>query len=280
MLTFLRTSGPTYLFMIGSLLGLTACDSGQGRGQLEMAGAPSPEAERRMVASDQMSAQKASNPFLALEHYFRIEQPEDSIRERFEATVKQCGQPDFYGCTLIDASLNEDDYYVSASIQVRIRNEGVSPLVATAAEDGEITSQNSRAEDLTEAVMDVDKRLEMLRSYRERLQALEARAGDDVESLIKVSSELARVQSEIEQVQGNREHLQKRLDLDLLNIQLYADSQDDFLAPITQAFDRFLYHLASGTSSIVTAIAWTLPWLLALFLVFFAFRLLRRRRKR
>ncbi|MCW8193554.1 DUF4349 domain-containing protein [Proteobacteria bacterium 005FR1] len=266
------------LVSFGAVL-LTACSGEQGPSPRGMEMASAPEAAQRMVASDRMAAQKAENPYLALEHYFRIELPEDAIRERFEATVERCAQENFYGCTLVDASLNEDDYSMSANIQVRIQTEGVDPLISTAAQDGEITSQNSRAEDLTEVVTDVDERLEMLRSYRERLQALEESAAGDVESLIKVNSELARIQSEIEQLQSNRDYLQKRLDLDLLNIHLYSDRRDNFLAPIEEAFDRFIYHLASGTSSIVTAIAWALPWAIALALIVLVFRLLRRRRK-
>lgn len=268
-------SGFPFLFLFALLL--TACNGEQGPRGMEMASAPA--AESRLMASDRVAAQKARNPYLALEHNFRIELPEDAIRERFEATVEQCAQEDFHGCTLVDASLNEDDYSMSANIQVRIQTAGVDPLISTAAEDGEITSQSSRAEDLTEAVMDVDERLEMLRSYRDRLKALEENAAGDIESLIKVNSELARIQSEIENFQSNRDYLQKRLDLDMLNIHLYSDRRDDFLAPISEAFDRFFYHLASGTSSIVTAIAWTLPWALGLMVVVLLIRLARRRRR-
>lgn len=231
------------------------------------------------AAADQMVAQKASNPFLALTHNFHIRHTENDIRERFEATVALCGQEDFFGCTLVDASLNEGRHYPSANIQLRIRSQGLAQLVAAAAEGGEIAAQNSRAEDLTEAVMDTDTRLEMLRSYRERLQALESRAQDDIDALIKVSSELARVQSDIERMEGSRNTLQRRLDLDLVNIHLYADEEDNYMAPLSRALDGFVYNLSSGVSGLITTLAFTLPWAIALLLVFTVLRWLWRRRR-
>lgn len=270
------------LFLATSLLIFAACSPEPEPRRMEMANASA--AERRTMSSDRIAIQKARNPNLAFEHYYRIKLAEELIRTRFEATVDQCNREDFFGCTLVEASLNEDrdgPYgKVSATLRLRIQSEGIDPLISTAAQDGEIASQSSRAEDLTEAVADTEKRLEMLKSYRARLQALESSAAGDIESLIKVSSELARVQSDIEQAQASRDHLQKRLDLDLLNIQLYADAEDDFINPIARALDRFVYNLASGTSSIITATAWILPWALGLLLIFFILRLLWQRKRR
>lgn len=227
-----------------------------------------------------IAAQRDRNPYLAFEHYYRVRLQEDLIRSRFQATVDQCTMEGFFGCTLVEASLDEEREYISASVQLRIESEGVAPLVSIAAEDDEIASQYSRAEDLAEAVMDTDKRLEMLKSYRERLEALESRAAGDIESLIRVSSELAKVQSDIERVEGTRTDLQKRLDLDLLNIHFYADSEDDLIAPIARALDRFLYNISAGASSIINAIAWALPWAASLLLTFFFLRWLWRRTRR
>lgn len=242
--------------------------------------AAEPAPARRSLNSEMITAQKARNPYLAFEHYYRIELPEELIRSRVEATVEQCTGEDFFNCTLVEASLNEDDRYVSGTIRLRIKTEGVDPLIATASEGGEVASQSTRGEDLTERVVDTEKRLEMLTSYRERLRALEDSAAGDIESLIKVASELARVQSDIEQLQGERAQIQKRLDLDLLTIHLFADSADDFLAPLRRAVDRFLYNLSAGTSSIITALAWTLPWIVSLLVLFVILRWAWRRKRR
>ncbi|MGQ9425352.1 DUF4349 domain-containing protein [Gilvimarinus sp. F26214L] len=233
----------------------------------------------RSVAADRMTAQKASNPYLALEHYFRVRLAEDLIRSRYEATVERCKE-DFFGCTLVDASLHEDRYALSANIQVRIANPGVEGLMETASEGGEIASQNSRAEDLTEVVTDTEKRLEMLKSYRQRLEALESRAADDIESLIKVSSELSRVQSDIERIEAQRKNLQKRLDLDLLNIHFYTETEDQVFTPVRQSLERFVYNLFVGVSGIITGVARALPWVVALLLLGTLLRWIWRRRSR
>lgn len=230
------------------------------------------------AAAEQMVSQKAANPYLALSHDFRIKQAAADIRERFEATVALCGQDNFFDCSLINASLHEDRVYPGARLQLRIRNSGLAQLVAAAAAGGEIASQNSWAEDLGDAVMDTDARLEMLRSFRGRLQALEDQANDDIDALIKVSSELARVQSDIERMEGNRSNLQRRLDLDLVTIHFYADQEDSYLAPVSQSLDRFFYNLASGLSGLITALAFSLPWAIALLLAFGVLRWLWRRR--
>lgn len=265
-MTILRMNMKKHLALALGLIALvtSACSDTRDGSSLERAAA-APAAH--FAAADHMVAQKASNPYLALSHDFRIRHAENAIRERFNATVALCGQENFFDCTLIHASLHEDRQYPNATIQLRIRNQGLTELVTAATAGGAVVSQVSRAEDLTEAVTDTETRLEMLRSYRERLQALETRAQDDIDALIKVSSELARVQSDIEHMQGNRNNLQRRLDLDLVNLYFYTDAEDDYLSPLSESLDNFVYNLFSGASGLITTLAVTLPWALALLLL-------------
>jgi hypothetical protein len=153
----------------------------------------------------------------------------------------------------------------SAHVRVRIKREGVEKLIALAATGGEVASRNTAAEDLEGPIRDNAKRLEMLRSYREKLLALESKAGNNAEALIKLSQELATVQSELESATGVEARLMERVNMDLLNISIQSRSQRGFWSPVKRATSDFASNLSEGIASAITGIAYLLPWALILF---------------
>jgi hypothetical protein len=137
--------------------------------------------------------------------------------------------------------------------------------VALAASGGEVASRNTSAEDLQGPIRDTAKRLDMLRSYREKLLALEGKVGNNAEALIKLSQELATVQSELEAASGVEAGLMERVNMDLLNISIQSRSQRGFWSPVKRSARDFGSNLSEGIASAITGAAYLLPWSLILF---------------
>jgi hypothetical protein len=87
-----------------------------------------------------------------------------------------------------------------------------------------------------------------------------------VDQLITVSRELASVQSQIEQFSTTRANLRRRIDTDLLTINLAVPQGDLFAAqsPVLEALQSFWNEMKQALAQVITFIAVLLPWLLVL----------------
>jgi ribosomal protein L17 len=193
-----------------------------------------------------------------------VDAAEPEIKPLLDKLVTACQADLANQCTLL-ASGVEGGRQSSAHVRVRVKREGVEKLIALAATGGEVASRNTAAEDLEGPIRDNAKRLEMLRSYREKLLALESKAGNNAEALIKLSQELATVQSELESATGVEARLMERVNMDLLNISIQSRSQRGFWSPVKRATSDFASNLSEGIASAITGIAYLLPWALILF---------------
>ncbi|HEX5055645.1 MAG TPA: DUF4349 domain-containing protein [Gammaproteobacteria bacterium] len=230
-------------------------------------------------AAPALASQRERNPYLAYEHNVTIEVDEDELQASFLSTVKKCIDDVANACEIHYSDLTSGDY-PSAQIRVRIKKEGVEGLIQTASEHNEITSRNVSAEDLATPIMDNEKRLRMLESYQKKLIELESRSAKDIESLIKISSEIAKTQSDLEAAKGENEYLMKRVNLDIVSINFVTDEADSFLKPIGDALENFVYNLSKGIAGAITVVAFVIPWVAVLIGLFFLWRRLWPGRKR
>lgn len=254
-----------FIFPIPLLILLSACTD-------SLTGAYS---EAVPLSQETMVEQKSNNPNLAYDHRFEIELPREDVNKRFKATIEYCNQQVEHACTITGSSINRGESYVAAEMGVRIKGEGVDQLIKMASEGGVVRSQHTSAEDLSESIADHEKRLKMLLSYEGKLKKLESRTGHDVDSLIKIASELSQVQSDIEQAQGGGESLRKRVLLDLVTIRFSSIYESSFWGEIGDAFEEFGDNLSEGTANAILAVAYLIPWLVVISAFFFLFRWLR-----
>ncbi len=206
------------------------------------------------------SGGRARTGYLAYEHRIAIDLPGDQVERAFQQLVAFCSEDKKYDCTLLHSSLNSGEYS-SASLEVRIMPDGVSPLLAVASERGAVLNQSTDAEDLQDAIVNGDKRLTMLRQYQARLIELDSKSDVDIESLIKITQELAQVQSDIEYAEGEKARLLQRTQMDIVRISLQTLSYGSAWNPISAALSGFGDDLAEGVSQVIVALAYLLPWL-------------------
>lgn len=209
--------------------------------------------------------------YLAYEHSVTVDSSEGGVKPLLDKLVAACQADAANQCTLL-ASGVEGGRESSAHIRVRVKRPGIEKLIALAATGGEVASRNTSAEDLEGPIRDNAKRLDMLRSYREKLLALESKAGNNAEALIKLSQELATVQSELESATGVEARLMERVNMDLLNISIQSRTQRGFWSPVKRALGDFGSNLSEGIATAITGAAYLLPWMLILFVLGLAVR--------
>jgi hypothetical protein len=185
-------------------------------------------------------------------------------------------------CTLLSAELSSGEYS-RAKIVARVQAAFVSRLVVIASAEGEIESQNTSAEDLATPVADTERHLAWLTKHRDRLIAYQDRSDIKVEQLIQLSEQIARTQGEIERLTAERSNLQRRIDTDLLTLELHARwaTGQSVVAPLREAVADFVPNLFLALGALLQFFSFALPWAIVLIpLVFglrYAWRALRRR---
>lgn len=215
--------------------------------------------------------QRAKSKYLAYTHRASIELPVGSVEEKYNRILQWCAEDSDYQCTMLSSGLRRDNC-VHGNIELRILPKGVLEILRLAAEGGNTTRKSTSIEDLGDAIVDNRKRLEMLRDYRSRLEALNKDPNTDVESLLKIASEMAKVQSDIEFAEGKRGKLLQRVEMDIVEISLSSCAQKSFAQPIGAAFRNFGVQLSEGISDTITAIAYSLPGLLVLAVLLYGAR--------
>lgn len=236
-----------FLVMVLALITVTGCSKKDG-------------------SSINKASEKNANRLMAYAHAIHVDTEEEKVVSVYEAAMKACREAISEHCVVLESRLNTGRN-TSAELKFRAKPAGIQKLIVAISTQGEIVNQSTTAEDLARPIEDTSKKLELLRDYQTRLEALRPRTGNNIDALIKLNNELAKTQSEIESLAGEKSHLILRVETEVLGISVTSLHDKSFWAPISAALSNFLGHLSVGLSSAITAVAYLVPWLLT-FLVF------------
>ena len=230
--------------------------------------------------SDSTIPSRQETKYLAYEHSITIDVKEENLSDAYKTTLDACLKDKGNDCTILDSRISTGTY-PSANIRLRIKPEGVKGIIAIASSKGKFIHQSTHVEDLAKPVLDNLQLLKMLESHRDNLLSLQKNAKDDIESLIKVSSELSRVVSELEQAKGQEAFLSQRINMDIVNIEYQVELSRSFWKPISNSLSDFSNNLSDGISGTIVAVAYLLPASILFIFLFAIVRLLwKRKRKR
>lgn len=270
--------------LIGLLLlgALAACS------HKEDAGGAQPSAPTSDVLADAKpdTATPVARRTLAYRHSLELEVAENQVTQVFEAGQAACRAMTAEQCTILNAQSSgassangRNRETASATLTMRALPPAIPRLRAAFATRGEIVRQSTSAEELSGPLEDGAKKMALLKNYRDKLEALSARAANDIDSLIKLNRELAEVQGELEAASGAQATLQRRVDTEVLEVTIGSQLRQSFWRPIGDAASTFGSTLSQGTASAITGAAWMLPWVLLLGVFAWVVRKLWRRRK-
>lgn len=237
---------------------------------------PTPYGAGDPAASALFSERERDSEFLAYEHTLIVDTSEDKLANSFKSVTDACAADRENQCTVLHSDINHGDYN-RASIRMRVKPEGVDALANLAAGSGDVIRRSTNVEDLAKTIADIDKRIAILTTTRDRLLELEERGADDIESLIKITTELTKVQAELEQAMGQSAYQRQRVDMDILYIQLVVEAGRAFWSPILDSLSSFGQNLSEGLADTIYAIAYLLPWSILIIFVGYLLRKLWKR---
>ena len=234
---------------------------------------PAPKSSRAPIPMGEFKNSGTSlESMLAYEHRLNIELAAELIPARLAAAHAACVNATFGACNVLNETQQQNS---NATLQVRIDPAGVDPLVALAREGGKITSRESKAEDLAEAVMENRQQQEQLTNYSARLDELAKNPNIKVSDLITIAQEQAKIQQQLKSLSKEAAQQQRRIATNLLTIQfnrIYDGNPKSVWARIGGGFSDFFDHLAEGVNYALSALAYGLPALLVGFPIFLLWR--------
>jgi hypothetical protein len=225
------------------------------------------------------SRQLEANKYLAYRHSITIDIAENKLESSYNQVVNFCTKDTVFACTTLSSGLDKVKHMpsgkqMSADIRIRIKPQGVNPLIAVASKQGEMVHQSTYAEDLAKPIIDNNKRLKMLQAYQAKLLELETKAAKDIDALIKISSELSKTQSQLEQTAGKKAHFLKRTSMDVISIRFIVMKNRGFWSSISTALSTYSRNLSDGVAQTITATAYILPWLVLIICIVYLLRFL------
>ena len=246
------------------LIAFSGCQQKQAVGPVP--GAQEQSSSAMGLAAPGSAARSANEPrdTLAYEHTVSIDLDKDALPGRLHAIETACNTDTASRCTILESSLRWQDRAPNASIRMRLAPGGVDSLIALAGKDGKILERNTHAEDLAQPVADTERELTLLTVHRDRLTEIMKSRNLGIDQLITVSRELASVQSQIESLSSAHANLMRRIDTDLLTIDLSAPVTPLVFetTPVRDALRESSRNFREALGEVIVFVAIVVPWLL------------------
>ena len=149
---------------------------------------------------------------------------------------------------------------------MRLAPGGVDGLIALAGKDARITERNTHAEDLAQPVADTERELALLTLHRDRLTEIMKSRSLGIDQLITVSKELASVQAQIESLNSTHANLLRRIDTELLTIDLSPPVVALVFetTPVRDALRASGQSFRESLAMVIEFVAAFVPWLLVM----------------
>jgi hypothetical protein len=160
-----------------------------------------------------------------------------------------------------------NETWVTGHIVVRVPSDTYGETQALAADQGTVLSEETTTEDVTDQLVDLEARLENLRSRRDRLREFYDEA-NSTEELLRIEEQLSGVQMEIERLEAQQRSLERRVAYSTIRIEL-QEPEPGIDQIRTQYHEQSLVAVFVGSvndvvvfaqASLVT-VAGALPWL-------------------
>ncbi len=243
-----RLQGIGWAVYVGALLALGGCSK---HDMAASAGAAAAEA-----------VQSPDGAFLAYEHSVQLQLPGKEIAARVKAVAEACQSARFGDCAVLNVAQQAGDT-PSGSIQVRIAPKGVEPIIALATDKGEVTTRTTQAEDLAQQVADTALTQARLKNEHGRLLEYQQRRDLAVADLLTISQRLSEIEAGLEQANRDAAQQRRRIDTQLLTINIESTSSQRSRSEIGRAFGDFGDIFTTSLAYLIRVVAGLLPVLIA-----------------
>lgn len=198
---------------------------------------------------------------LAYEHELTLALPGALLAPRMQATREACESARFGACNIL--GITEDGN--GGEIILRIAPTGVEPMVALAAEGGKLGQRITTAEDLADAVADVQRRQDRLQAQQQRLDELAKRKDISVSDLIALSKEQAGIENELQALAQVAAGQQRRLDTNRVTLNFRSSDGANQASRFSRMFSNLGDNLVDGTADALERASYVLPFVVLAF---------------
>ncbi len=228
-------------------------------------GAPAPEPQQ-----DSPIRNESGEQFIAYTYAFGLTLPQAAVSPVMQTHIDACEAAGPQVCIITNSNLsNRYDDQTSGFLSLRAVPSWVdtfqNELDRTVEDaDGEITSRNKQAVDLTRAILDTDARLNAKITLKGRLETLLATRDGELGDLLQIERELARVTGEIESITSNLKALRLRVSMSEMTINYETKRSITPISrtnPLGRAFGDFFYNMSEALAAVITFFAIGLPWM-------------------
>lgn len=172
------------------------------------------------------------------------------------------------------------------SMTVRVPSTGFEKFLRELSDVGEIRSRRLSGRDVTREYVDVETRLANREAEARRIREILSRA-ERIQDVLMIERELARVEGEIESLKGQLRWLSSQISYSTLSIQLEEDpkplmptpGKDNFGKKFVEALLASIATFLRGIERIGVALAWALPYLVLVLILWQVYRRTRRPRQ-
>lgn len=223
--------------------------------------------------------------FLAYTHEVRVELDGERIGPRLQGLAEACQKAQFGECTLLEMSEGDykphpDSLRHEARIRVRLAPDGVGPFIALAGRDGHVANRSTDAEDLAEQVADTQRTQDRLQREYEKLSVMQQRADVKVADLLTISQRMSEIESGLEAANREAAQQRRRIDTQLVTVQLEPPSGETGRSEIGAAVRDFGGVFTTSVAFVIRAVAALVPVGVVLWLLSWVGLMLWRRRRR
>lgn len=203
--------------------------------------------------------------FLAYEHTVSIRYGSDVVAAREDSLRKACSTEQFGACSLISIGMSQGTY-ADGHVVLRVAPDAVEPLVKLAADGGELTRRETRAEDLAEAVAQTQQSRELLSRQRQNFERLQERRDVPVADQLALARELAALEVALDTNEKTAAQQRRRIETNLLTFELHVRDEPSKFGRISHAFDDMGDSFSEGIAATVEAIGYGVPLLVLAFI--------------
>lgn len=146
---------------------------------------------------------------------FQVKNVDESTRSITQLSKK-------YDGFISNMELNSNNYRVSNTITLRVKNEHFNALISEIKGEAVFTDRaNISSNDVTEEFIDIQSRLKTKREVRERyIEILRTKTGD-IKDVIAAEEAIRTITEEIEAKEGRLRYLQNKVDLSTITMEIY-----------------------------------------------------------
>ncbi len=212
---------------------------------------------------------------LAVSHIFTLLLPSDQVEAIQNRHLAECVK---LGGAVLETRLDRTNVgRISARTSIRLSPQAYTAFVTImTAPPAEVMTHVEMAEDKTLPMIDVEKRLEVKTTLRDRLTSMLREPGKkSAADLAAIEKELAQVQADIEAATSQRDYLRtitETIKIDINYNGMAAQAGQIDLSPIDFAIKGIGRTIVSSIAMLISFIAAIVPWLPAIALIVWGVR--------